>query len=121
MSTLKADTIQSTGGGAATLTKQSASKAFLRFNQATPETLASFGVSSTTDVGSNESDANFTTAFTSVNFIANGNSHSTTATSYARYIISPPPQSSTVCTIYNYTTSGGADCIFMASFNGDLA
>ena len=31
MSTLKADTIQSTGGGAATLTKQSAAKAFVNF------------------------------------------------------------------------------------------
>ena len=30
MSTLKADTIQSTGGGAATLTKQSAAKAFYK-------------------------------------------------------------------------------------------
>ena len=32
MSTLKADTIQSTGGGAATLTSQAANKAFIRFN-----------------------------------------------------------------------------------------
>jgi len=32
MSTLKADTIQSTSGGAATLTKQSANQAFVRFN-----------------------------------------------------------------------------------------
>ena len=32
MSTLKADTIQSTGGGAATLTKQSAAKAWVNFD-----------------------------------------------------------------------------------------
>ena len=32
MSTLKADTIQSTGGGAATLTKQTAAKHFLSFD-----------------------------------------------------------------------------------------
>ena len=32
MSTLKADTIQSTSGGAATLTKQSAAKAWVNFN-----------------------------------------------------------------------------------------
>jgi hypothetical protein len=31
MSTLKADTIQSTGGGAATLTKQSAAKAWFEY------------------------------------------------------------------------------------------
>ena len=35
MSTLKADTIQSTGGGAATLTKQEACKLRCRYNQAT--------------------------------------------------------------------------------------
>ena len=35
MSTLKADTIQSTGGGAATLTKQSAAKAWVGFKTIT--------------------------------------------------------------------------------------
>jgi len=35
MSTLKADTIQSTGGGAATLTKQTAAKAWVNFDGTT--------------------------------------------------------------------------------------
>jgi hypothetical protein len=39
MSTLKADTIQSTGGGAATLTKQAAAKAHWLFEQANSNTL----------------------------------------------------------------------------------
>jgi len=52
MSTLKADTIQSTSGGAATLTKQSAAKAWVNFNGT--GTLAiddSFNMSSVTDGG----------------------------------------------------------------------
>ena len=52
MSTLKADTIQSTSGGAATLTKQSAAKAWVNFNGTS--TLAiddSFNMASVTDNG----------------------------------------------------------------------
>ncbi len=49
MSTLKADTIQSTGGGAATLTKQHAAKAWCKFgNDAQPDD--SFNISSGTDI-----------------------------------------------------------------------
>jgi hypothetical protein len=49
MSTLKADTIQSTGGGAATLTKQSAAKVWGVLNTATQR--GTFNVSGTTDHG----------------------------------------------------------------------
>ncbi|MDA9930447.1 hypothetical protein N9E91_04310 [Alphaproteobacteria bacterium] len=52
MSTLKADTIQSTGGGAATLTKQHAAKAWATHTQSGSYTLHdSFNVSSLTDDG----------------------------------------------------------------------
>ena len=49
MSTLKADTIQNTSGGAATLTKQSAAKAWLDYNQVANTTDGSFNVSSVSD------------------------------------------------------------------------
>ena len=59
MSTLKADTIQSTSGGAATLTKQSAAKVWV--NGSTSAGLNdSFNVSSGTDNGT----GNYTYAFT---------------------------------------------------------
>ncbi len=59
MSTLKADTIQSTGGGAATLTKQEAAKA--RFVSDSNMTFyGSFNISSGTDNGT----GNYTYAFT---------------------------------------------------------
>ena len=50
MSTLKADTIQSTSGGAATLTKQSAAKAWITLDgTGTPSTSDSFNTGSITD------------------------------------------------------------------------
>ena len=61
MSVLKADTIQSTGGGAATLTKQEAAKAYSRVD---PNTISSsLNVSSLTDAGTGLFEDNFTNAF----------------------------------------------------------
>ena len=52
MSTLKADTIQSTGGGAVTLTKQSATKVWINFNgTGTVAIRDSFNISGLTDFG----------------------------------------------------------------------
>jgi len=71
MSTLKADTIQSTGGGAATLTKQNAAKAW-----ALDETLYSnsnfvadsFNIASTSDEGTGDMHFNFTNSFSNTGF-----------------------------------------------------
>ena len=49
MSTLKADTIQSTGGGRATLTKQEAAITLLSYDQRNTTTDSSFNISSVTD------------------------------------------------------------------------
>ena len=68
MSTLRADTIQSTGGGAATLTKQSAAKGWCHANQVSVGITDSFNVTSITDASAgllyytptnSMSDANF--------------------------------------------------------------
>ncbi len=73
MSTLKADTIQSTGGGAATLTKQSAAKGWVKYNQVLNLADGSYNVSSVTDISTGKfaqnhisamSDANYSTTFT---------------------------------------------------------
>ena len=62
MSTLKADTIQSTSGGAATLTKQQAAKAWFNFSgTGTPAFRDSFGASSLSD----NSTGNYTVTLTS--------------------------------------------------------
>ena len=65
MSTLKADTIQNTSGGAATLTKQSAAKAWLQFDQTGPTTSGSFNVSSVTDNSTGIFTPNLTNAMSS--------------------------------------------------------
>jgi hypothetical protein len=69
MSTLKADTIQSTGGGAATLTNQTAAKAWVNFNgTSTVAIRASNNVASITDNGTGDYTANFTSAITDANY-----------------------------------------------------
>ena len=57
MSTLKADTIQSTSGGAATLTKQEATKAWINFTlQSTTTARDSFNISSLTDAATGQTN-----------------------------------------------------------------
>ena len=69
MSTLKADTIQSTSGGAATLTNQTAAKAWVNFNgTSTVAIRASNNVASITDNGTGDYTANFTSAITDANY-----------------------------------------------------
>ena len=60
MSVLKADTIQSTGGGAATLTKQQAAKAWWSSNDTTLKD--SFNIASLTDVSASTYGFNFTSS-----------------------------------------------------------
>ena len=73
MSTLKADTIQSTGGGAATLTKQEAAKAYVLFNgTGTVATRKTFNCSSVTDNDTGDYRPNWTSVFDSANYINTG-------------------------------------------------
>ena len=62
MSTLRADTIQSTGGGAATLTKQQAPKSWVTYYQpsGTLTILGSLNISSSTDTGTGYADFSVT-------------------------------------------------------------
>ena len=62
MSTLKADTIQNTSGGAATLTKQSAAKHFITYDNSQTVT-DSLNNSSITDVGTGNHKFAFTNSF----------------------------------------------------------
>ena len=71
MSTLKADTIQSTSGGAATLTKQAAAKGFIlqRNNSTAFETLNSFNISATTDNANGDTTYTVTSAMSNANYL----------------------------------------------------
>ena len=72
MSTLKADTIQSTSGGAATLTKQSAAKAFGNIELGTT-LVESFNESAFTDNGTGDFTHNFTSNMENKNHVTTGN------------------------------------------------
>ena len=63
MSTLKADTIQSTSGGAATLTKQQAAKFWVAYDATGDSIVGSFNHASLTDVGTGEHAFSFTNNF----------------------------------------------------------
>ena len=75
MSTLKADTIQSTGGGAATLTKQSAPKAFINFSMAGTTARDSLNLSSLTDTATGKFNVTMASALTDTNYTATGYSN----------------------------------------------
>ena len=73
MSTLKADTIQSTGGGAATLTKQHAAKMWVDYTTVSSTAISkSFNVSSLTDNGTGDTTITLTNNMDSVNYSPSG-------------------------------------------------
>ena len=75
MSTIKVDTIQSTGGGAVTLTNQHAAKAWVTFDgTASGATIGdSFNVSSTTDTQTGYVIINMTNGFNNTAYASVGN------------------------------------------------
>ena len=82
MSTLKADTIQSTGGGAVTLTKQSAAKMFYNLNGTGTIALRdSLNISSATDKGTGDYKVAFVSNFNATDYTPVGN-HGTTDTDW---------------------------------------
>ena len=84
MSTLKADTIQNTSGGAATLTKQQAAKVVCTFNgSASGATVRTrFNVSSTDDDATGQYGVNFTSAMSGTEFTAVGSNIGDSGTTY---------------------------------------
>ena len=74
MSTLKADTIQSTGGGAATLTKQEAAKMYANFEMDSTQAITkSFNSASITDNGTGDTTISMTNSMGDANYIQIGN------------------------------------------------
>ena len=106
-STLKADTIQSTGGGAATLTKQSAAKAWVNFNTvpSTPAIPGSFNVSSLTDDGP-EIKFNLTSAMADAFYAPVGSAGGPTLGNPANRTLAMDALSTTSVDTEMYTTSG---------------
>jgi|TARA_X000001388_G_C2198109_1_gene110155 hypothetical protein len=73
VSTIKVDTVQSTGGGAVTLTNQHAAKSWLNMNGTSTIAIRdSFNVSSIVDNGTGNYDQVFTNAMDSANYSSTG-------------------------------------------------
>jgi len=88
MSTLKADTIQSTGGGAATLTKQNAAKSWVRFNgSGTAAIDDSFNAASLTDYGTGEFSYAYTNSMANANYTISSFARDTASTGYDRAVL----------------------------------
>ena len=124
MSTLKADTIQNTSGGAVTLTKQSAAKAWINFNgTGTVAIRSSSGVTSISDNGTGEYTVNFTNSFSAAEYSAtllsssgNGVRYSFASTVDAGFVSGSHRH-------INYGDNGGLyDQVYVTgTFHGDLA
>ena len=73
MSTLRADTIQNTSGGAVTLTNQSAAKAWAAFQQSGTHTMRdSFNMSSISDIGTGQSSFVFVSSMSNADYATTG-------------------------------------------------
>ena len=126
MSTLKAATIQSTSGGAATQTKQSASKAFISFDgTGTVSIDVSFNVSTLTDHGSAEYSITYTSNINTSNHPITGTNVGSSETNFYSYICSTGvAQTTSVDRIHSVHNNGSAnndqDPVHLVT-NGDLA
>jgi len=131
MSELRADTITASDGSSpVTLTKQSAAKAWVRYNQVTPSVDDSFNISTVSDVSTGEAQINLASSFSSVNYSVSGiaglNDGSDT-----QYVVAIGIRRGAAPTASNYTTqvqrnlatnSGEYDAhIQMTNAHGDLA
>jgi len=106
MSTLKADTIQSTSGGAATLTKQEGSKSRGHFEGSDATLDGSFNTASLTDNATGKFTPNFTNSMTDGNYSVATNN---TGTSNTASNSGSKAQTYTTSNFQIVTTENGAD------------
>ena len=112
MSTLKADTIQSTGGGAATLTKQHAAKAWCKFGpDAQPDD--SFNIASGTDVAVGQ------WRFAKTNAMSNANYTMTSASGRSIAAFVTGEDSAAIESTANHAHSKYSETNGFADFAGD--
>ena len=117
MSTLKADTIQSTSGGAATLTKQIAPKTFSLSTADGTSISASFNISSLSDDGTALQTFSLTNSMSDANYVA----HVTGKNSYGSMITDSHAAGSYRTVARRFSDSGLFDDIPQTSAVGDLA
>ena len=117
MSTLKADTIQSTSGGAATLTKQIAPKTFSLSTADGTSISASFNISSLSDDGTALQTFSLTNSMSDANYVA----HVTGKNSFGSMITDSHAAGSYRTVARRFSDSALYDDIPQSSAVGDLA
>ena len=117
MSTLKADTIQSTSGGAATLTKQIAPKTFSLSTADGTSISASFNISSLSDDGTALQTFSLTNSMSDANYVA----HVTGKNSFGSMITDSHAAGSYRTVARRFSDSALFDDIPQSSAVGDLA
>ena len=126
MSTIKVDTVQSSGGGAVTLTKQQAAKAWINFDGTASGAAArgSFNLASMTDSGTGLYVCNLTNAFANTNDCAATSSASAATTGSDNRNISTTITSASAIDSRTSNAASGAvldTAINYVSAFGDLA
>lgn len=124
MSTLKADTIQNTSGGAVTLTKQSAAKAWARIDSSsTMAAQNSLNLSSLTDGGTGQVEMYFVTSFSDSEYAGSGMSgnNGNTSGSRSQTVDNTPATGNFHFRNIYQTSTNQDDANIMMSIHGDLA
>ena len=123
MSTIKVDTVQSSGGGAVTLTNQEAAKAWVNFNgTGTIAVRDSFNVSSIDDDGTGLYSYNLSNAMNNANYNCNSNAATTGINTSNRAAASIPENASSVLIGARNLSNSAVDCENMhGNIHGDLA
>ena len=123
MSTVHCNTEQTSSGGAVTLTKQSAAKAWGDFNQVTPVVLGSFNTTSITDTSAGRFTPNLINNMSSANYSISSNSIGNSS-SYAVSVSTTEAKSSSGSPQQSmHNTSGSLADLSTCSYvyHGDLA
>jgi hypothetical protein len=125
VSTIKVDTVQSTGGGAATLTKQEAAKSQVQFNGVTNTINGSLNIASMTDHATSDQAVTFTNSMANTNYCAESDTVSESDETDPRDTsinLSRTFSSSTYAIIAKYDASNADDRTKMFGVvHGDLA
>jgi hypothetical protein len=126
MSTLKANTIQNTSGGAVTLTNQSAAKAWWQMNgTGTAVVNDSLNISSLTDANTGRFSVSFSNSMGNATYSGTGSCGRNGGSFVAGDVEMPSEDATTSSAIsfYSYNTSGVlGDAVYISGqINGDLA
>ena len=123
MSTLKVTTIQTSAGGAVTLTKQNAAKAYIQFSDADGVFDETFNASSTTENSNGNLSYGLTSGMSNADYPASGEAGGNFSTAYSRIISHFGSTASTAqirCT-NSATFTTGTSFRFCSILHGDLA